>query len=145
MALDSQNNVSGLDVGVHEIEGAAGKDFGYLNAVAFIFGIGQNADMPKLMASGGTVAGAGVGSVEFSKHFGEHVGEVEVIVDVGELGGIIVVVVLPVNAVEGRVVEFLLYLLPAVLEDILALRLGLELVVSGEAHGLVLAGCNVKF
>ena len=54
-------------------------------------------------------------------------------------------VVVPVQSVEGRVVELFFDLLPAVLKDVLALLLGLELIVSGETDALVLVGTCIQF
>ena len=74
-----------------------------------------------------------MGSIELSENFGEKLLEIEVVVDVREELRVVLLVVVPVNSMEVRIVEFLFHLFPHVVEDVFSLSLRLELVISGIA------------
>ena len=68
-------------------------------------------------------------TVKFAEQFGEHLLEVEVVVDMREELRICLLVSLPVDSMYFRLIEFLAYLLPDMVEYIFALlgRLVFEL------------------
>ena len=71
-----------------------------------------------------------MGSIELTENFGKELLEIEVVVYVREELRVVLLVVIPVNSMKARVVEFLFHLFPHVVEDVFSLSLRLELIVS---------------
>ena len=86
-------------------------------------------------------------AVEFAEELGEHFLEVEVVVDVREELGVCGLVACPVYAVDLRVVELLLHLLPDVVEDVFPFlrRSVFEFAAEGDAFPRAAAGGDLRY
>ena len=71
-----------------------------------------------------------MGCVQFSEDFRKEFLKVEVVVYIREELRVVLLVVVPVNSVKLRIIEFLLNLFPHVVEHVFALCLRLELIFS---------------
>ncbi len=125
-------------------EGAALDDLLYLQSVALVGGVEEHAEGCR--GEGGSlcgVAAAGVGGVQLAQHLAQHLGEVEVVVDVGQVFLIHLAVAFPVDALQVGVIELVLHLSPDVVEEVLALLGGLVVEVRFEVHVLALLACQL--
>ena len=80
-----------------------------------------------------------MGTVQFAEHFGKKVLEIEIVVYVLQECRIVVVIILPVCAVQILNIELLLDLLPYMLEHIPPLFCRSVLEITGETDGLRIA------
>ena len=80
-----------------------------------------------------------MGTVEFAEHLGKEILEIEIVVDVIQECLIVVVIILPVGAMQVLNIELLLDLLPYMLEHIPPLFCRSVLEITGETDGLRIA------
>ena len=63
-------------------------------------------------------------AVQLAKHFAEHIAEVIVVVDIGQEALVILTITFPVHAMDVLYIEFVLDLLPDVVEDVFPFLIG---------------------
>ena len=101
--------------------------------MTLVVGVVEGAEASRgLSLAAGEGTSPRVGGIELAEELGEHLGKVLIVVDMREELAVGRAVVVPVHAMQLDVVELLLDLLPAVIEDVATLLGWAVLEVSGE-------------
>ena len=145
VAVNFLDDTAGGDTCLLHVKGATLDDLLDTKAVALIGIVQEEAKSSGLEArTRGAVAGTRVGTVQFAQHLAQHVAEIVVVIDVGQEALVILAVAFPVHAMDVLDVEFVLDLLPDVVEDVLAFLIGTVVEVGLKADGLGLAFAQVN-
>ena len=137
-AVDLFKDDAGFDFALGLGQGTSLNNLFHLETVAGIAPVVDEAQIGGSLAAGGIEAATGVRSVELAQQFAQQVGEVLVVVDVGQEFAVGFHIGLPVTAVVVEVVETLGNLLVHVVEHVLTLGKQVHLHV-----GLVVDACEL--
>ena len=145
-AIDSLDNAPGCDTGLLNVKGAALDDLLDAQAVTLISIIEEKAQGRGLKrGSIGIVSGTRVGAVQLTEHLAQHIAEVVIIIDIRQETLVILTIAFPVHAVDILDIEFILDLLPDVVENVLTFLIGavVEISLISDWFGLALGQVNL--
>ena len=138
LSVDGLDNVTLLHTRVTHGERPAVDDLLDLQTVTLVVVVEEHAEGCR--RQGRTiriVTGTGMRAIELAEHLREHVAEVVVVVDIRQELRIGLLVSCPVDAMQLRIIELILDLLPDMVEDIRTLRIRTVVEVGLEADGLL--------
>ena len=119
-------------------KGSTLDDFLDAQSIAIILLVNEYTQMgcARQIGDGRTIAGTRVRTIQFAQHFTQHVAEVVVVVDVRQEALVGLTIACPVDTMQLGIIELFLDLTPDVVEQILALLVGLIVEGSLETDGL---------
>ena len=133
LAVDGQDEITLLHIGSIPLEHAIRKEFLYLQALAGIFLIEDDAHVAD-SADRSAIAASGVGTVEFTKHFGKKFAECEIVRDIREELAVVRTHGSPIYSMHVSDIPFFLDLSPAMLEYVFALLDGIVFELAAETY-----------
>ena len=126
-------------------ERAVFDDFFDFQSVSVKILIEEYTERSGLVSHSFAVTGSGVRAVQLAQHFRQHFGKVEIISDMRQVFLILGFVPSPVYAVYIFIVKLVVYLLPDVVENIVAFRLGTVVELGSVRNILDRIACRFYF
>ena len=142
-SVDRRDDVSFLDLRIGYIKRSSLDYLFYFQTVTLVFIVVERAESTHVEARTILVSCTGVGSVQLTEHFREHLLEIEVVVDVRQELSVCVAIICPVNSMNVRYIELLVHLFPYMVEDVFSFSCRLVFEFSAERNVLPRAvGCR---